>query len=251
MNVYELTRALVDIESITENEGAVAAYLHDHLAKLAARTGGQAERMDVEPGRFNVLATWGEPRGDALDAHGHGAAVFPVARGRGIHLGARRMRREGNYRGDGRGGGKAARRGREEFRAALCGGRGAQQRGSGGGGEGFARVEISGERRADRKQNGARIERNSALRSDRARKNGAFGVSGAGRIGDREAARRARCDSQDAAAARSAAGAEHHEYRHDFGRPRAQRDSGRGQSGNHDAAGRRCAAESARRLRAP
>ncbi len=62
MNVYELTRSLVDIESITENEGAVAAYIHDHLAKLAARTGGQAERMAVEPGRFNVLATWGEPR---------------------------------------------------------------------------------------------------------------------------------------------------------------------------------------------
>ncbi len=61
MNVYELTRALVDIESITENEGPVAAYLHDHLAKLAARTGGQAERMEVEPGRFNVLATWGRP----------------------------------------------------------------------------------------------------------------------------------------------------------------------------------------------
>jgi acetylornithine deacetylase len=62
MNVSELTRALVDIESITENEGPVAAYLLDHLAKLAARTGGRAERMDVERDRFNVLATWGEPR---------------------------------------------------------------------------------------------------------------------------------------------------------------------------------------------
>ncbi len=61
MNVYELTRALVDIESITENEGPVAAYLHDHLAKLAARTGGQTERMEVAPGRFNVLACWGQP----------------------------------------------------------------------------------------------------------------------------------------------------------------------------------------------
>ena len=62
MNVYELTRALVDIESITENEGPVAAYLHDHLAKLAARTGGRAERMEVEPGRFNVLAYVGPAR---------------------------------------------------------------------------------------------------------------------------------------------------------------------------------------------
>jgi acetylornithine deacetylase len=61
MNAYELTRALVDIESITENEGPVAAYLHDHLAELASRTGGRAERMEVEPGRFNVLTTWGQP----------------------------------------------------------------------------------------------------------------------------------------------------------------------------------------------
>ena len=61
MNVFELTRALVDIESITDNEAAVAAYLQDHLAKLAARSGGQVERMEVEPGRFNVLATWGAP----------------------------------------------------------------------------------------------------------------------------------------------------------------------------------------------
>jgi acetylornithine deacetylase len=61
MNVCEHTRALVDIESITDNEGAVGAYLHAHLAKLAGRTGGVVERMDVEPGRFNVFAYWGNP----------------------------------------------------------------------------------------------------------------------------------------------------------------------------------------------
>ncbi len=61
MNVFELTRALVDIESITDNEGDVAAYLHGHLAKLAAGSGGRVEKMEVEPGRFNVLAIWGEP----------------------------------------------------------------------------------------------------------------------------------------------------------------------------------------------
>jgi len=61
MNVVELTRALVDIESITENEGAVGTYLLDYLSRLAAGTGGRVEKMDVEPGRFNVLATWGEP----------------------------------------------------------------------------------------------------------------------------------------------------------------------------------------------
>ena len=61
MNVVELTRALVDIESTTENEGRVGAYLHGYLTELAARTGGAVEKMEVEPGRFNVLACWGNP----------------------------------------------------------------------------------------------------------------------------------------------------------------------------------------------
>jgi acetylornithine deacetylase len=62
MNVFELTRALVDIESITNNEGEVGAWLLEYLSALAGRTGGTAERMDVEPGRFNVFAAWDEPR---------------------------------------------------------------------------------------------------------------------------------------------------------------------------------------------
>jgi acetylornithine deacetylase len=61
MNVFELTRSLVNIESITENETQVASFLHSHLSTLAARTGGRVERMEVERGRFNVLACWGNP----------------------------------------------------------------------------------------------------------------------------------------------------------------------------------------------
>jgi acetylornithine deacetylase len=61
MNVIELTRALVDIESITDNEGPVGSYLHDYLCQIAAETEGHVEKMDVEAGRFNVLACWGEP----------------------------------------------------------------------------------------------------------------------------------------------------------------------------------------------
>jgi acetylornithine deacetylase len=61
MNVSELTRALVDIESISGSEAEVAQFLHSHLSKLAANSGGNVERMDVEPGRFNVLATWSNP----------------------------------------------------------------------------------------------------------------------------------------------------------------------------------------------
>ena len=59
MNVFELTRALIDIESISDNEEQVGHYLYDYLAPLAARYGGAIERIEVEPRRFNVLAYWG------------------------------------------------------------------------------------------------------------------------------------------------------------------------------------------------
>jgi acetylornithine deacetylase len=61
MDVHQLTRALVDIESLTGNEYQVGCYLADYLAALAARHGGSVERMEVEANRFNILATWGEP----------------------------------------------------------------------------------------------------------------------------------------------------------------------------------------------
>ena len=61
MNVFELTRALVDIESITENEERVGNELFARLSELAARHSGHVERQEVEPNRFNVLAWWGEP----------------------------------------------------------------------------------------------------------------------------------------------------------------------------------------------
>ncbi len=61
MHLFELTRALVDIESITDNEAAVAAYLYDYLSTLAARSGGRVEQMHVEGSRSNVLAYWGQP----------------------------------------------------------------------------------------------------------------------------------------------------------------------------------------------
>jgi acetylornithine deacetylase len=61
MNAFELTRALVDIDSVTPNEEAVGNYLFDYLSALAGPTGGRVERMDVEPHRFNVLAYWADP----------------------------------------------------------------------------------------------------------------------------------------------------------------------------------------------
>ena len=61
MNVFELTQALVDIESITGNEAPAGDYIARRLSPLAARSLGQVERLTVEPNRFNVLATWGDP----------------------------------------------------------------------------------------------------------------------------------------------------------------------------------------------
>ncbi len=69
MNVFELTRALVDIESITNNEERVGNYLYDYLAPLAVLYDGHIERIEVEPRRFNVFAQWGEPLAVTLSTH--------------------------------------------------------------------------------------------------------------------------------------------------------------------------------------
>ena len=61
MTAFELTRALIDIDSVTPNEEQVGVYLADYLSALAARTGGHVERIEVEPHRYNVLAYWDAP----------------------------------------------------------------------------------------------------------------------------------------------------------------------------------------------
>ena len=53
MDVVSFTRQLVDIESITGNEGPVGDFLHGELARL----GYQASQMAVEGARMNVIAT--------------------------------------------------------------------------------------------------------------------------------------------------------------------------------------------------
>src|SRR5579885_1106762 len=62
MEVFELTRRLIDIESITPHEGEVGDFLERTLSDLARRHSGQVERMEVEPGRYNILACFGRPR---------------------------------------------------------------------------------------------------------------------------------------------------------------------------------------------
>ncbi|MGH9452900.1 MAG: M20/M25/M40 family metallo-hydrolase [Terriglobia bacterium] len=56
-SLFALTRALVDINSVTGEEGNCGQYVHDYLA---ARN-FQMEKQPVTAGRFNVLATWGKP----------------------------------------------------------------------------------------------------------------------------------------------------------------------------------------------
>ncbi len=61
MHVFELTRALIDIPSLTPEEEQVGFYLRDYLAKLCAAHNGQLEVMEVEPKRNNVFASFGQP----------------------------------------------------------------------------------------------------------------------------------------------------------------------------------------------
>jgi len=61
MNLFELTRALVDIESTTNQERNVGDYLFAHLSSLVARHNGRIERIPAEPNRDNIFASWGEP----------------------------------------------------------------------------------------------------------------------------------------------------------------------------------------------
>ena len=61
MDLFALTRALIDINSVTPNELQVSAYLHDRLKPLTAKYGGEITRTEVEPDRYNLFARWGRP----------------------------------------------------------------------------------------------------------------------------------------------------------------------------------------------
>lgn len=61
MNAFELTRTLIDIDSVTPNEERVGDFLFTHLSELSSRTNGRVEKIEVEPHRNNILATWGDP----------------------------------------------------------------------------------------------------------------------------------------------------------------------------------------------
>jgi len=60
-DIFQLTRKLVDIESVTNHEAAAGEFLFETLSPLSARFSGHVERCPVEADRFNVFAHWGEP----------------------------------------------------------------------------------------------------------------------------------------------------------------------------------------------
>src|ERR1700722_20079748 len=61
MHVFELTRTLIDIPSITPEEEHVGQYLFEHLSRIAAAHNGHVEKIEVEPHRSNVFAAFGNP----------------------------------------------------------------------------------------------------------------------------------------------------------------------------------------------
>jgi len=86
MNVFELTRTLVDIESVTNNEEAVGNYLYDYLVPLAGQYGGHVERIEVEPRRFNVFAQWGDGLTVTLSTHIDTVPPFVASREDDEHI---------------------------------------------------------------------------------------------------------------------------------------------------------------------
>jgi acetylornithine deacetylase len=69
MRLFDLTRALIDTESITGNEERVGRQLFDYVSTLATRYGGRAERYPVEDGRANIFACWGDRPTVTLSTH--------------------------------------------------------------------------------------------------------------------------------------------------------------------------------------
>src|ERR1044072_1868367 len=65
MNVFELTRQLIDIPSVTNDELAVGEFLARHLEELGYRV----ERQEVAPGRFNVIAAMAAPPRVVFSTH--------------------------------------------------------------------------------------------------------------------------------------------------------------------------------------
>ena len=85
MDLFELARALIDVDSTTGRERAVGDLLFDLLAGIAGPSGGRVERMPVAGDRFNLFASWGAPA-VVLSTHMDTVPPFLPAREDGTHL---------------------------------------------------------------------------------------------------------------------------------------------------------------------
>jgi len=65
MNVFELTRQLIDTPSVTGEELAVGQYLSDYLERIGYRV----EKQEIDSDRFNVLATTEAPPRIVFSTH--------------------------------------------------------------------------------------------------------------------------------------------------------------------------------------
>lgn len=61
MDAFDLTRSLIDINSVTPNEEEIGDFLYAYLAPLAKRYGGRIEKQAVAPRRNNLWVHWGDP----------------------------------------------------------------------------------------------------------------------------------------------------------------------------------------------
>ncbi len=69
MDLFALTRELIEIESITPNETRIGARLYELAVDLAQRYRGVAELLEVEPGRSNVFVRFGDIPVVTLSTH--------------------------------------------------------------------------------------------------------------------------------------------------------------------------------------
>jgi len=82
MNLFELTRTLMDIPSLSGEEGEVGRFLSSHLEGL----GYQVELQEVEPGRANVLARTGARPRVVLSTHMDTVPPFIPSREDATHI---------------------------------------------------------------------------------------------------------------------------------------------------------------------
>lgn len=85
MHPFELTRRMIDIESITGNEREMGDFLWQRVSDLARRFDGYAERMAVERDRDNVFVRFGEPAA-VLSTHMDTVPPFIPSREDDVHI---------------------------------------------------------------------------------------------------------------------------------------------------------------------